>query len=118
MGATTIAATHGSRANRAGSFFERQSAYDQAAKCLSAISKEIRGDTYSKRPFDIYEALRNTRGNRDNGTKQSAGISEKSRNLLPVTWTRWLNCANTLQRRQRYSISAQRNLRCGGGQLR
>jgi hypothetical protein len=41
--ATTIAAIRGSRANRAGSFFEHTKDVPEAAKCLSAMNREIRG---------------------------------------------------------------------------
>ena len=40
MDVMTIAAIHGNRANRAGSFSNVQSAFGQAAKCLSAMSDE------------------------------------------------------------------------------
>jgi len=54
VGATTITAIHGSRANRAGSFFEcAKSASVQATKCLSAMNRDIPGDTYAKRPINI-----------------------------------------------------------------
>src|SRR5215469_1808426 len=52
-------------------------------------------------------ARRNKHGNRDNGTKQSAGISENRRRPLQAARTRWPSCASTLQSRQRSSISAQ-----------
>ena len=55
-------------------------------------------------------AKRNTRDNRNNGTKQSAGISGNKRKALQAELTRWPNCGNTLQSRQRSSILAQMTL--------
>jgi hypothetical protein len=61
VGATTITAIHGSRANRAGSFFQcAKTASGQAAKRLSAMNKDIPGDTYAKRPINIYQAPEGT----------------------------------------------------------
>jgi hypothetical protein len=42
-GATTIAAIHGNRANRAGSFFECTKLSGQATKCLSGMNKTFQG---------------------------------------------------------------------------
>ena len=60
VGETIIAAIHGSHANRAGSFFERQSASGQAAKCRSAMNNEVLRDMYAKRPINIYKAPEGT----------------------------------------------------------
>src|ERR1700740_2225190 len=55
----------------------------------------------------LQSAKKNTRVSRDNGTKQSEGINGNKRRLLRAAWTRWLNCASTLQSGQRHSILAR-----------
>ena len=82
----------------------------QAAKCLSAINKETLAREYVCQEADqhLQSAKKNTHGNRDNGTKQSAGINENRSRLLLVAWTKWRNSANMRQSRQRYSILAEK----------
>ena len=111
MDATTIAAIRGSRANRAGSLCD-------CTNCVRSGCQRPVGDEYEilggivcqEADQHSQSARRNTRGNRDNGTKQSAGISENRRRPLLVAWMIWPNCAHMLQNRQRYLISAQRTL--------
>jgi hypothetical protein len=54
----------------------------------------------------LQSAKKNTRGSRDDGTKQSEGINGSKRRPLRAAWTRWLNCASTLQSRQRFNLGA------------
>src|SRR5262245_7234568 len=82
----------------------------QAAQCLSAMNKDSKGYVCQEADQHSQSAKRNTPGNRDNGTKQSAGISENRRRLLQAVWTRWPNCANMPRSKQRFSILAQRTL--------
>ena len=82
MGATIIAAIRGSRANRAGSVFERQSASDRAVECLSATSKEILGgermprgrSTFTKRQKENTRQQRQ----RDKAERRSQRKQEKA----------------------------------------
>ncbi len=78
----------------------------QAAKCRSAINKEMPGDICQEADQHLQSAKKKTRGSRDNGTKQSERINGSKRSPLRAAWTRWLNCASTLQSRQRFNLGA------------
>ena len=51
----------------------------------------------------LQSAKKNTHGNRDKGTRKSAGSNEGRRSLWKAVWMRWLNCVNMPQHRQRCS---------------
>lgn len=68
--------------------------------------RDARGYICQEADQHLQSAKKNTRGSKDDGTKQSEGINGSKRRPLPAAWTRWLNCASTLQSR-RYSILAR-----------
>ena len=83
MGATTIAAIHGSRANRVGSFCECIKYVRSGCQMpVADEQRDFRGYLCQEADQHLQSAKKNTHGNRDNGTKQSAGISENRRRLL------------------------------------
>jgi hypothetical protein len=112
VGETTIAAIHGNRANRAGSFSNAQGASDQAAKCLSAMNEgKPKGGVCQEADQHLQSAKKNTHGNRDKETRQSAGTNEDRTSLSKAAWTRWPNCANMLPHRRSYSTLVRRKLK-------
>ena len=89
---TTIAAIHGNRANRAGSFFECTKFSAQAATCLSVTNNRgTREYVCQEVDQHLQSAKKNTHGNRDKGTRKSAGINESSRSPWKAVSMRWLN---------------------------
>jgi hypothetical protein len=111
VGETTIAAIHGSRANRAGSF---QVHKVRPARLLNACrprTKRSRGYVCQEADQHLQSAKKNTHGNSDKGTRQNARINESSRSLWKAVWMRWRNCGNMLQNRRRYSTLAQKKLK-------
>src|ERR1700745_585423 len=58
----------------------------------------------------LRSARKNRPGNRNNGTRQSAGTSENRKSPSKVASTRWPSCANTRQPRQPCSRSAPARL--------
>jgi hypothetical protein len=111
MEATIIAAIRGNRANRAGSFRGQMWARSGCEIPVGDHPKDTRGYGCQEADQHLESAKRNKHGNRDNGTKQSAGISANRKRLLPVAWTIWPNSGNMRQSRQRYSILAQKKRR-------
>jgi hypothetical protein len=107
VAATTTAGIHGSRANRAGSFFEHNAPGEVRGRAHRQRA-ENRGYVCQEADQHLQSARRNRHGNRDNGTRQSAGTSEKKRSLWKAAWMRWPNCANMLLRRRRYSMLVRR----------
>ena len=83
MGATIIAAIHGSRANRAGSFFDAQSTSGQATKCLSAMNQRFQGirmprgrSTFTKRQKEHTRQQRQRdKAERRNQRKQEKAVA-------------------------------------------
>ena len=114
MGATIIAAIHGSPANRAGSFFERTKCVRPGRQMPVGDKKRVaRGYVCQEADQHLQNAKKNTHGSRDKRTRQSAGNNESKKSLWKAAWMRWLNSGNTLQHRRRYStlVSIKRKLR-------
>jgi hypothetical protein len=59
--------------------------------------RDARGYICQETVQHLQSAKKNTCGSRDNGTKQSEGINGSKRRPLRAVWTKWLNCAGTLQ---------------------
>jgi hypothetical protein len=68
--------------------------------------RDARGYICQEADQHLQSAKKNTRGSKDDGTKQSEGINGSKRRPLRAAWTRWQNCASTLQSRQRFNLGA------------
>jgi len=108
---TITAVIHGSRGNRAGSFFEHNVPGDVAITRAAGCEQRIEGEYLCQETDQpLQSAKRNRRGNRDKRTRQSAGTNEGRRSLWKAVWMRWPNCGNMPQHRRRYSTLAWRKL--------
>src|ERR1700739_3976185 len=85
-GATTIAAIHGSRANRAGSFSRTKYVRSGWEMPGGDKQRDARGYVCQEADQHLQSAKKNRRGSRDNGTKQSEGINGNKRKLLRAAW--------------------------------
>jgi hypothetical protein len=78
----TIAAIPGNRANRAGSFFEMHKCVRSGCQMpVGDKQRNARGEVCQEADQHLQSAKKNTHGNRDNGTRQSAGTNEGRRGL-------------------------------------
>jgi hypothetical protein len=102
-----IVATRVSPANRAGSLLVRRN----LPGTLPARRSRIQLGDYACHEAD--QRLRNVRknihGNRDSGTKLSAGTSGSRKNQPKAVWMRCRNCVSTRKLKQRYSTSTPTN---------
>ncbi len=112
MAATTTVAMRVSRANRAGRFFcWRERPAGRAVRLPARSTTNLLGDEVCHEADQrLRSARRNRHGNKDNGTKRSAGASENRRSPWKAAWTKWPSCVNTLQRRPRFSTLVPTNL--------
>src|SRR5262249_14290925 len=95
----TTVVIHVSHGNRAGSFFEN----NHPARFHDSVgeNKECAGGYVCQEADQhLRSARRNTHGNRDKGTRQSAGTSESRRRRWRRGWIRWVNCMTMLAGRQ------------------
>src|SRR5579862_649424 len=102
---------HGSHANPAGSPFRTQRAgVTCTGRACRATNTMTGGYVCQEADQLLQNARRNRHGNKDKGTRQSAGICESRISPRPTPWMKWPNCANMPQRRRRYSTSVQKTL--------
>ena len=110
MGATTIAGMHVNRGSRAGSSLGNGTVLRAGSHLpLQPLKKNKLEAVCHEADQRLRNAKRNKPGNRDNGTKRSAGASENKKNPPKAASMRWPNYTNTRRLRPLYLILVRKN---------